>query len=67
MPLFKKGNSTGKPCNYRSVSLTRVVCKVVQRIVKDNIVEHLNEYNIIKDIINLLEFFKEVNERIDNG
>src|SRR6218665_2763143 len=47
MPLFKKGNRS-YPCKYRKVSLTSVMCKVKERIVKDNIVEHLNEYNVIK-------------------
>ena len=30
------------------MSLTSVVCKVMERIVKDNIVKYLNENNIIK-------------------
>src|SRR6218665_2661365 len=47
VPLFKKGNRSD-PCNYRPVSLTSVVCKVMERIVKDNVVEHLNEFNVIK-------------------
>src|SRR6218665_2164632 len=67
----------GNP-DYRPVSLTSVVCKVMERIVKDNVVEHLNEYNVIKGsqhrftrgrscLTNLLEFFEEVYERIDEG
>ena|SRR5688572_14897193 len=70
VPLFKKGNRS-EPCNYRPVSLTSVVYKVMERIVKDNIVEHLNEHTIIKGSqhgftrgrscwTNLLEFFEEV-------
>src|SRR6218665_292070 len=66
VPLFKNGNRSD-PGNYRPVSLTSVVCKVMKRIVKDNVVEHLNEYNIIKGsqhgftrgrscLTNLLEF-----------
>src|SRR6218665_2030398 len=77
VPLFKKG-SRSDPCNYRPVSLTSVVCKVMERIVKDNVVEHLNEFNVIKGsqhgftrgrscLTNLLEFFDEVYERIDEG
>ena len=74
--IVYKGNISD-PCNYRPVSLTSVVCKVMERIVKDNVVEHLNEYNVIKaantDLLdrgrscltNLLEFFEEVYERID--
>src|SRR6218665_2879287 len=77
VPLFKKGNRSD-PCNYRPVSLTSVVCKVMKRIVKDNVVEHLNECNVIKGsqhgftkgrscLTILLEFFEEVYERIDEG
>src|SRR6218665_3125096 len=47
VPLFKKG-IISDPGNYRPVSITSVVCKVMERIVKDNVVEHLNEYNVIK-------------------
>jgi len=75
VPLFKKGNRSAS-CNYRPVSLTSVVCKVMERIVKDNIVDHLHEYNIMKGsqhgftrgrlyLTNLLEFFEEVYEKID--
>ena len=46
VPLFKKGNRRD-PCNYKPVSLTSVVCKVMERILRDNIVEHVNEYNIV--------------------
>ena len=37
--LFKKGE---KKCagNYRSVSLTSVVCKVLESVIRENIVEH---------------------------
>ena len=54
------------------------VCKVMERIVKDNVVEHLNEYKVINGsqhgftrgrscLTNLLGFFEEVYERIDEG
>jgi hypothetical protein len=77
VPLFKKGIRS-EPGNYRPVSLTSVVCKVMERIIKDNIVKHLNDHDIIKDsqhgftrgrscLTNLLEFFEEVYERIDEG
>jgi hypothetical protein len=77
VPLFKKGNRS-EPSNYRPVSLTSVVCKIMERIVKDNIVEHLKEQDIIKGsqhgftkgrscLTNLLEFFEEVFEKIDEG
>ena len=76
MTLFKKGNRNDPGNSYRPVSLTSVVCKEMERIVKNNRVDHLNEYNVIKGsqhgftsgrscLINLLEFFEEVYERID--
>ena len=77
VPLFKKGNRS-EPSNYRPVSLTSVACKVMERIVKDNIVKHMEEHDIIKGsqhgftkgrscLTNLLEFFEEVFEKIDEG
>ena len=39
-PLYKKGNKS-TPGNYRPVSLTSVVCKVLESIIKDAIMEHL--------------------------
>lgn len=33
LPLFKNANRS-EPCNYRPVSLTSVVCKVMERIVR---------------------------------
>jgi len=32
--IFKKGKTS--PCNYRPVSLTSQVCKILESIVKDN-------------------------------
>ena len=39
-PIFKKGNRT-MPTNYRPVSLTSVLCKVMESLIKDHIMEHL--------------------------
>ena len=39
-PLYKKGN-TSTPGNYRPVSLTPVVCKLLESIIKDVIMENL--------------------------
>ena len=33
-PLFKKG-SRNRPENYRPVSLTSVICKLLERLIKD--------------------------------
>ena len=39
-PIFKKG-SRNDPANYRPVSLTSQVCKVLESIVKEHVFEHL--------------------------
>src|SRR6218665_956071 len=52
--IVQKGGNRSDPCNYRPVSLTSVVCKVMEKIVKDNVVEHLNESNVIKGTHNEL-------------
>ncbi|PIK46567.1 hypothetical protein BSL78_16576 [Apostichopus japonicus] len=46
-PIFKKGDKT-KPCNYRPVSLTSVVCKVMESIVKKSLVCHFSSQSLIR-------------------
>ena len=38
-PIFKKGNRSD-PANYRPVSLTSIVCKIMERIISESIMEH---------------------------
>ena len=45
-PLFKKG-SRNKPDNYRPVSLTSVVCKLLETLIRDHMVEFLVKHNLI--------------------
>ena len=45
-PLFKKG-SRNKPENYRPVSLTSVVCKLLETLIRDYLVEFLVKYKLI--------------------
>ena len=42
VPIFKKGDKS-KVENYRPVSLTSLVCKVLESIIKDRIVHFLDE------------------------
>ena len=45
-PIFKKG-LRHRPSNYRPVSLTSQVCKVMERIIRINIVSHLEMNELI--------------------
>ena len=75
--LFKKGCKSARQ-NYRPVSLTSVICKLMESIIKDEIIKHINISKLINDrqheftkgrscLTNLLEFFEEVTEAIDKG
>ena len=44
--LFKKG-SRNKPENYRPVSLTSVVCKLLEILIRDHMVEFLENHKLI--------------------
>ena len=46
--IFKKGVKT-QPLNYRPVSLTSVVCKIMESIIRDNIITHMEENNLFSD------------------
>jgi len=76
-PLHKKG-SKDKPENYRPVSLTSIVGKMLESIIKDHITEHLDRFNLIESsqhgftkgkscLTNLLDFFEEVTRELDHG
>jgi hypothetical protein len=76
-PLFKKGQKSDVQ-NYRPVSLTCLVCKLLESIIKDVIMAHLERYELIRDsqhgftkgrscLTNLLEFFEEVTLNLDEG
>jgi hypothetical protein len=75
--FFKKG-SRELACNYRPVSLTMQVCKVLESFLRDSIVEHLNKYRLIGEtqhgfskgrscLTNLLTFFEDVTDYVDKG
>ena len=44
--LFKKGSKSASQ-NYRPVSLTSVICNVMESIIKDEIIKHLNIFKLI--------------------
>ena len=76
-PLFKKG-SRNKPDNYRQVSLTSVVCKLLETLIRDHMEEFLVKHKLINTsqngflkarlcLTNLLYFFEEITKWVDDG
>ena len=74
-PIFKKG-SKSEASNYRPISLTSVVIKIFERILKDKITSFLDKHNLIIDtqhgfrnnrscLTNLLEFYNYVFSNYD--
>ena len=54
--IFKKGDQR-KPKNYRPVSLTCIICKIIESIIKDKIMEHILKTTIFLVIdLNSLTF-----------
>ena len=46
--IYKKGGVTS-PGNYRPVSLTSIVCKLLESIIRDHIMDHLKRNNLLID------------------
>ena len=73
-----KGGNRGDPGNYRPVSLTSVLCKTLEKIIRENIIEHINNEGLLSEnqhgftsarscLTNLLETFNDWFEMFDNG
>ena len=76
-PIFKKG-AKSDPSNYRPVSLTSIICKVFESLLRDGIVAHLvshklihpSQHGFLKGLscaTNLVEFFDKVSASLDAG
>ena len=76
-PIFKKGSKT-LPCNYRPISLTSVVCKMLETLIRDKLVSHLEENYLLKNtqhgfrnkrscLTNLLDFFYDILNLYDDS
>ena len=76
-PLFKKG-SRNKPENYRPVSLTSVVCQLLETLIGDHMVEFLVKHKLINTsqhgflkarpcLTNLLCFLEEITKWVDDS
>ena len=48
-PIFKKGNKSD-PKNYRPISLTSLICKMMEHILVSQIMKHLQSYNILSEV-----------------
>ena len=77
IPLFKKG-SRNKSENYRPVSLTSVICKLLERLIKDHMVDFLIKHKLLNSsqhgflkarscLTNMLCFLEEITKWIDVG
>lgn len=75
--IYKKG-SKKLPENYRPISLTSHICKILERIIKNELVQFLECNKIINEtqhgfrnnkscLTNLLEFMETVTKIVDNG
>ena len=76
-PIFKKGSKSAAG-NYRPVSLTSILCKVMEAIVRDMIMEHLEKWKLILPsqhgfmpakscLTNLLEYLETLTRLVDKG
>jgi hypothetical protein len=77
VPIYKKGPKS-EPGNYRPISLTSVTCKLMEGILKDQIVKHLERQGLIRATqhgfmrgrsctTNLLTFFEKITAELDSG
>ena len=77
IPVFKKGTK-GDPGNYRPVSLTSIPCKMMESIIKEDMMKFFEDNNLVKDTqhgfmrgksctTNLLEFMEKLTSIIDKG
>ena len=55
-PIFKKGDKSSA-ANYRPISLTCILCKVLEHIIASNVVEHMNKHDLLYD---LKHVFREI-------
>jgi hypothetical protein len=76
-PIFKKG-AKSEPGNYRPVSLTSICCKLLESMLRDVLMDHLERNKLINQSqhgfmpkkscgTNLLEFLETVTREVDKG
>ena len=76
-PVFKKGSRSAAE-NYRPISLTSVVCKILEALICEVIITHLSEQKVLRSsqhgfvshrscLTNLLEYLETVTTLLDKG
>ena len=48
VPIFKKGDRS-LPANYRPVSLTSIMCKILEHVVHSSVMSHFDNHSILTD------------------
>ena len=75
--IFKKGKRD-VPLNYRPISLTSVICKLMEKILRKRIIEHLESNQIFTPhqhgfrsnrscLTALLEYFEDITKALDDN
>ena len=76
-PIFKKGAKSNVG-NYRPISLTSIICKIMESLLRDGITAHLHAHNVINAsqhgfmskrscVSNLLQYLETITKLVDEG
>lgn len=76
-PIFKKGNKS-EPGNYRPVSLTSVACKIMETLIREEIMSHMKRHKLFSKkqygfisgrstVLQLIKVLDRWTEVIDEG